>query len=421
MKKIMVLIFTVVMTFSFSVSIEDIKEDLDVLKEVMSNEHADFFADYEKEKFYQDVEELKNNLKNMDIYEVIFSIQEILAKANDGHTEVSGLFNNNDFYPYELAYYDSIYTRALPKKYEKYLGWKVKSINFIKIDKVIDIIDRISNEDNVYGLKKNFENIINKAQALKYLGITSSNQVLLSLEKNGEKANIIVKLSDKNKIYLGRAGWVNDGKRVDEPFWLGEFISLEEKNGLYIQYNECYSKEVYEKMKTLKGFESLAEKNLDKYPSVEKTFRDFFKDKEDKYDFAVIDLRNNSGGSVLPTMYMIIELMSQPQLIGTNFYVLTDRTTFSSGVLSTYMFDKFLNATVVGEPPSGKPNHPTEAKKTSLPNTNITVRYPINKGEFVDMEGNVYVMDHLIEPTFEEYMGKDVMMYKILELEGIMK
>jgi C-terminal processing protease CtpA/Prc len=295
----------------------------------------------------------------------------------------------------------------------------VNSINYIKIDEIIKKVDRLSNEDNIYGLKKNFEDIINKAQALKFLEIASNNQISLSLEKNGEKANIVVKVNDKDKTYLPRVGWTNNRGNQNEAFWLSNINGIE--NGLYFQYNKCYSKEVLQKLRKMEGFESLEGYNLEKYPSVEEHFEKFFEANKNNYDFVVIDLRNNSGGSVFPTMYMLIEFSTKSQLMGANYYVLTDRTTFSSGVLSTYMFDKFLNATVIGEPPSGKPNHPTEAKKTQLPNSKITVRYPTKKGSLIEMKGNVYDMDYLIEPTFEEYFGKkDIMFYKVLEIEGIL-
>ena len=413
------LLFFVVSMFA-AISHEEIKDDLNYMRDLMTNVHGDFFNSYKKENFYKDIEDLKSRLTQMNIYEIKYAIQEILAKANDGHTEVSGLFNNNALFPYELVYYDGIYTWALPKKYEEYLGWKVNSINYIKIDKIIERVDRLSNEDNIYGLKKNFEDIINKAQALEYLEIASNNQVTFSLEKDGKKANIVVKVNDKGKTYLKRNRWFSDGKKVDEPFWLGDFKGIGDKKGVYIQYNECYSKEVYEKLASIEEYKELTKKNLERYPSVEETFREYFKDKKDNYNFVVIDLRNNSGGSVIPTMYMVIELISQPQLMESNFYVLTDRTTFSSGILSTYMFDKFLNATVIGEPPSGKPNHPTEVKKVKLPNSKITIRYPSKEGVLKDMKGNVYDMDHLIEPTFKDFIGEDIMIYKVLEIEDIL-
>lgn len=422
MKKVFTVIFLLFLVFSFSktISINKIKEDLDVLKTTMIEKHGDFFAHYNKEDFINDIEILKNDLKNLDIYSLNYSIQEILAKADDGHTEIAGIFNSghDESFPYELVYYDGVYVRALPKKFEKYLGWKVDSINYVNIDEIIKKVDRLSNEDNIYGLKKNFKNIINKVHALKYLDIADKNQVILSLEKNREKINIVVNLNDKEKTYLPRYGWLNDKGNQNQAFWLSNIGNID--GGLYFQYNKCFSKEMFEKMKNIKGYEDLAKNNLDKYPSVEEIFRKFFEVNDNNYNFVIIDLRNNSGGSIIPTMYMVIEFISQPQLVNANYYVLTDRTTFSSGILSAYLFDKLLNATVIGEPPSGRPNHTMEVKTTKLPNTRIEIRYPTVKNDTVEMKGNIYDMDYLIEPTFEEFIGKkDIMVYKVLELEGI--
>jgi C-terminal processing protease CtpA/Prc len=90
----------------------------------------------------------------------------------------------------------------------------------------------------------------------------------------------------------------------------------------------------------------------------------------------VFDMRFNGGGDSRIIEPLIDEL-AKNKAINTkdNLYVVIGSDTFSSAILNTLSMKKETNATIIGSPTGGKPNHYGEIKSFRLPNTGITIQY----------------------------------------------
>jgi hypothetical protein len=86
----------------------------------------------------------------------------------------------------------------------------------------------------------------------------------------------------------------------------------------------------------------------------------------------VIDLRQNSGGEPLIAQ-PLIEALEQRADLGDEgrVFVLTGRRTFSAALTNAAQLRARAGARVVGEPPRGKPNHPSEGRDVDLDQTKV--------------------------------------------------
>ncbi len=142
----------------------------------------------------------------------------------------------------------------------------------------------------------------------------------------------------------------------NDNYW---FKYIEEENTVYVKYNSCMEMKEY-------------------------SFSDFTKDVFNVIDTKnatklVVDLRDNGGGNsrIFEAFLDEIKKRENTNKVG-NLYAIIGRRTFSSAVLNAMSLRNETNATLIGEPTGGKPNHFGEVKTIHLSNINIDVNYSSN-------------------------------------------
>jgi C-terminal processing protease CtpA/Prc len=99
-----------------------------------------------------------------------------------------------------------------------------------------------------------------------------------------------------------------------------------------------------------------------------------------------------------------------------NLFIVVGRKTFSSAILNAMELKNETNATLVGEPTGGKPNHFGEVKTLHLSNTNIDVYYSSKYFKTTNEDKDSLYPDIVIPLMSSSYFkGKDDFLDYILE------
>jgi hypothetical protein len=130
------------------------------------------------------------------------------------------------------------------------------------------------------------------------------------------------------------------------------FETLPEANALYFQYDVCAE--------------------MQDLPFADFTRSLFETVDSEGLDRIVIDLRNNGGGNSAVLHPFLEGLAERPDL---DVFVLIGRRTFSSALMNAIELDQEANATLVGEPTGGRPNHYGEVRSFALPNSQLKISY----------------------------------------------
>ena len=135
---------------------------------------------------------------------------------------------------------------------------------------------------------------------------------------------------------------------------------------------------------------------------------------------AVIDLRDNGGGSSEISNPLIEAMRSNPSLKPPGgVFVLTGLGTYSSGLIVALRFREQFQALVAGEPTAERPNHYGNLRSLRLPNSGMTVSYSTRY--FAALEDNppTLMPELRIAPSAADYFGgRDPVMDAVLKLPG---
>jgi hypothetical protein len=182
------------------------------------------------------------------------------------------------------------------------------------------------------------------------------------------------------------------------------FTYLEEQQALYFQYNRCWDQ---------KG-----------KPTFEDVTKELFQYMDDHpVERLLVDLRQNAGGEPLIAQPLIDGLAQRTDFTQAGrLFVLVGRRTFSAALTNAAHLRSRAGARIVGEPPRGKPNHPSEGRDIDLKRTKTYVTVTT---EFVERDpalGNTRYLPVDIEAayTFASYQeAQDPVLQAALRAELI--
>ncbi|MFA7635568.1 MAG: peptidase S41, partial [Bacillota bacterium] len=173
---------------------------------------------------------------------------------------------------------------------------------------------------------------------------------------------------------------------------------LPEHKTVYFQYNSCANME-------------------------EKSFSAFSRDlfrfiDENDVDRLIVDLRNNGGGNSLVMQPFISKIRGSSLKHEDRLFVVLGRRTFSSALLNALELRNSTQATFVGEPTGGRPNHHGEVRTLFLSNIGITVGYSTKYFRYSREDTDSMVPDVIIEPSIASFAaGRDPVVDWILQPE----
>lgn len=375
-------------------------EDLDYLAKELPKKHKNIFFQTTKDRFEAEIKALKSNIPSMTDTQVTVELMKIVASIGDSHTSL--YFTPTVFYPFSLYWFKSgIHVLATVKPYERILHTRLVRINGRDIEEITALISALISHENEAQLKNMTPNFLASPDILCSLDIMDKpEETIFTFEdESGALHNIEIK-----PITLSaQPEWVRkDQTNIEPPLYLKKsdpywYQYLPENKTLYICYNSC------REMKS-KPFKTFAAECMEYVENGE-------------VERLVIDLRNNGGGNSV-IFQPLIDKIKKAKGINKEgrLFVIIGRRTFSSAILNAITLKQQTEATFLGEPTGGKPNHYGEVKTLTLKNSGLTVSYSTKYFRLSKEDTLSFNPDILIEPTIEAYLqNKDPVMEYILQ------
>lgn len=371
-------------------------EDIEYFRKQLTIKHKNPFHNISKEELNASVDNLISKVDELTNKQVFVELNKITASIKDAHTGI----NYFDGFSYPLKFYcfnDGVYVIDADKNYEDILYAKVNKINGVDIVKITEELKALISHENEYWVKAYLPNYLSVPVFMYGLGIipdedktmfefeTINKEIIkkeIDILAYGEKADYINLSSNDRYVYL-----FNYEK--EDYYW---YEYLNEDKTVYFKYNVCNNMEDNSFVNfNSKMFNTIKDYDISKF---------------------VIDLRHNSGGDssvINPFLKSIAELSRIKSEM--EIYVITGRTTFSSGVMAVLDIEKKVPVTLIGESTGGSPNGYGEIGIFELPNTKIPVQYSKKYFELTNDNAVTITPDVLIEPTINDFIkNNDVVM-----------
>ncbi|NOH16111.1 S41 family peptidase [Clostridium cochlearium] len=378
-------------------------KDIEYLSRQLPKKHKNLFFTLKEEEFNKEIEKLKGLVPKINDNEVKVGIYKILASVKDGHT--SGYLDCGKIYPINLYWFkEGIYVINTISEYKSIMNCKLVKINGKSIDEVRKEVAKTISYENDAQLKNMIPRFITKPDILNGLKIIDNTEkVTFTFEDSQNKIVNVdikeIKYNDINKnLVIDNYNDKNTPlymKNKNKEYW---FEYLQDKNTLYFKYNSCMEM----KDKPFKEFSKELLEVLDKN-NVKKL---------------IIDMRDNGGGNSSILEPFIKEVKKRDINNKERLFVIVGRRTFSSAILNSIDFKNETNATFIGEPTGGKPNHYGEVKFIKLPNTEMEVSYSTKYFTSSKEDTPSFMPDKIIEPSISDFLNKkDSIMENIIKLE----
>ena len=377
------------------------QEDIDYLASELPQRHKNLFFQLSESDFKQKIQKLKNELSDINDEEIIWRLFQIVASIGDGHTTL--YYKTKIAFPYSLYWFkEGIYVINTVPEYKHILNCRLVQIDFIPVEKVVEALKLGISHENQAQIKKSAPYYLAMAEHLygAHLIEEKDKAVFTFEDKKGKQFHVPMKaVSLKTKPQ-----WIVSNSDDDDlPLYRQNrdkyysFTYMENEKTMYVLYNAC---------RMIKG-------NL---------FKDFVKAVFDQVDSHpverfVMDLRNNGGGSSLIFFPLLKELKAREELNKKGkLFVILGRRTFSSAILNALQMKNQTNATFLGEPTGGKPNHYGEIKSFLLKNSSLHVSYSTKYFTHSQEDTDSIYPDILVEVSIQDYLSKkDPVLEKILK------
>lgn len=315
-----------------------------------------------KADFDAAVKDLNNRIPSASQDEIITGFMRIVAMVKDGHT---GLFPRPYFKSgvFPLRFYkfdDGIFIQGASREYAELAGAKVIRIGKLSADEALKQIGMLAGADNEMGVTENGALFLSIPELLDGLGIIDQTQALtLVVEIDGKERTVEIKPAfTVNDLIHPPADWADAAKNtplyMKHPGDLYWFEYLKDQKIVYVQQNAVMNKPD----ETVAQFYGRVMDFVAANP-VEKL---------------VIDVRLNDGGNNGLNRPVVIGLIKSKIDVRGKLFVITGRDTFSAAQNFVNEIEKYTNATFVGEPTAGRPNHYGDGRPIMLPNSRLNVQ-----------------------------------------------
>lgn len=409
------------------------QNDLDYLVKRIEIMHPQPYTFIPKEEFYKLKDKLFNEIPTLSDAAVVISISELLASLQDGHTRMGFEYSDPQWldknmnllplilYPFD----DGVHILAGLPKYRKWVGLKVEKMGKLPVDEAVLKLGSFYSHDNRHGQKKGLYYTLVFAEMLKKIGaLETVDKISLSM-RNAKNKTVKTEIETVPLTHMARflGTWypqaspelvtMNEVSKNPLPLWLKNseskfwFEYLAEEKMMFLQINSLQSPYGG-------GDGSFAQ-------FCERFFAAFDQSKPEKL---VIDIRANNGGNHVE-LPLLKGILARPAIDRHDrLFLITGRVTYSAAVHFTTIFRKYTNATLIGEPAAGRPNHYGAIRQFKLPN-HPQIRIGCSVDYYQDSEpfdfNTAIVPDIMTKITSADYMDNiDPALNKVRDYDRIL-
>lgn len=310
--------------------------DFSYLVEALEVTHPDPYSGFGgKVFFHKEVFDLKNDLKQNDYSNVAFAekISAFLSKLQDGHTHLfspeDANKNEDGYLPVEIRIIpDGAVLSIVPAEHGNLLGCRIKGINHVSIDSILQIISRLNPCENIYGCYSRLKWNINRSDFLKKLCTGVKDSVSIQVETpEGKMINAYIPLVDQHTLTHNPVERLTSWDKIPSDNYMSYTFLDEEKQAMLFKLTHVMARENFEyelKNNAQQGYNQLqwfyqwiirkempadTIQALAGIPSMSDTFNKMLLEMKDHNSRAlIIDLRNNQGGYtpiILATLYQL--------------------------------------------------------------------------------------------------------------------
>lgn len=347
------------------------QEDLRFLQKTAHDDFPLLFKKISESDWDAAVEEFYNQIPNLEAHEVKVGLTRMVSLFGYGHTQIYySTLAKDGVLPVNLYDFDDgIFIEGVQKGNERLLGSQVIKVAGMSVREALAAIRPVVPVENesyfkAYGLRfLTVPTILHAQRVIPSL----TKEVTLTLEKDGkqfEHTFTTIALDDMSRGYgftYPNEQWVSGRNQDETPLYLKHL-----KDKLYFFEYLPESKTVYVRQSSV-------------FPDKKETLQEFYKrlfafvDSNEVEKF-VYDVRLNGGGNNYNNKDLIKGIMARPKINnrGTFFYII-GRNTFSAAQNLTNEIQHYTEAIIVGEPTAENLNFLGDARRVTLPNSEINV------------------------------------------------
>jgi hypothetical protein len=380
------------------------QQNLDYLLAHLPYRHINLFAEVTPGQFEAAAADLRAAIPGLTDEEILVQMMQLVRMVDDEHT---ALIQNRTYPVIPLqfsAFSDGVYVVAAPDRYDAALQAQLIAVDGTPTHEVLDQIGTIIPHENPQWLRVQGANRLNQPHLLYGLGLLPDVDGARLTFENADGETFTTRVDAVMPSEIGSLNFQSALAAEDIPFsWAQDNLPywsqyLPEERALFIQYNAAVS---------------LPDRPIDAF------IADVFETVDSQpVEQVIVDLRANSGGNSALLEPLIDRLASDyPQINQSeNLHVLIGPRTFSSAVLNAIQFQQRTNATLVGEPTGGSPNHFGNYRSLVLPNFDMQVLYSTLYFEWLDEDAPSLMPDVRIELDADDYFaGRDVVLEAVLD------
>ncbi len=344
--------------FSQETKVDWVK-DLNAIVEQLPEKHVDFFDQLDKSDFRKMADEVRRKFESgIGDAEASIELMRLINLCKDGHTTLVPNFTYFRYYPINVRWFDDgLFIVNADIKLRNWIGWEIVKVGDKNVPEIAKACKPFMAHDNEFGFRNRFERDFNTADYLKFSGGAKNNRsVELTLKKDGKTETIELTSFPQSEL-ASSIRWSYRPKTValyqkkgNLDFW-NDWIA--DKQTVYFKYNRCRDANGFSRLVAgTRGF--IEGQDVEKF---------------------VVDLRDNGGGNSSVFRPLLQYLKDSDLNRKGKLFVIVGRKTYSSGMWNAIELKTQTNATIIGEPTGGRPNHFGEIRPLVLPSSKLKVYY----------------------------------------------
>ncbi len=367
-------------------------------------------------EFDAQVKRINDAIPNLTDPQIEIEMLKLMRRVGDGHSNLFGSRERKEwletipvlFYMFE----EGLFIVASDPKHKDLLGSQVLKFGGRSVDEIVKVIQATSSEDNKIWIKQIAPYRMRHLPLLHAAGaIPDANKVELNLRGMDGKERTVTLTTDMTQPNIWNTK-PNPPEWVNLPQTLGTPVPLYLKNAGANYWFEYLpdNKTVYF------GFNSVRNDEKESLAAFSERLFKFVN--ENAVEKLVIDMRWNNGGNTNLLTPLVQGLIKNEKINRRGkLFVIIGRRTFSAAQNASTFFERYTNATFVGEPTGASPNFVGEEDPFVLPYSKIAanVSHLYWQSAFPQDQRTWIAPQIYVPPTFEAYrMNRDAALEAIL-------